>query len=104
MGYDERVITPGGRKKRRGGLNYNVDETADECQVGVIPLILYCSCVMYLHIRLYGKIQVIASCAIGDRKISEIQLQECNQSTSTESQVTLAYLTQTSVCVLSEFK
>ena len=32
-GYDERVLTPGGRRKKKGGLKYNVDEGSDECQV-----------------------------------------------------------------------
>ena len=32
-GFNEAVLTPGGRRKRKGGLKYNVDENEDECQV-----------------------------------------------------------------------
>lgn len=31
-GFNEAVLTPGGRRKRKGGLKYNVDENEDECQ------------------------------------------------------------------------
>ena len=33
MSYGEKVLTAGGKRKRKGGLKYNVDEGADECQV-----------------------------------------------------------------------
>ena len=32
-GYNEGVLTPGGKRKKKGGMKYNVDENEDECQV-----------------------------------------------------------------------
>ena len=37
-GFDERVMTAGGRRRKKGTLKYSVDETEDECQVGGIRL------------------------------------------------------------------
>jgi len=31
--FDEKILTPGGRKKKKGTLTYNVDENEDGCMV-----------------------------------------------------------------------
>lgn len=33
--FDEKILTPGGRKRKKGTLTYDVDENEDECMVGL---------------------------------------------------------------------